>query len=441
LNDTDPQSRLGPKIITRSGHSISRADISNSALKVLYRLDKAGYQAFLVGGGVRDLLLGLRPKDFDVATDARPEEVKALFGNARLIGRRFKLAHVRFGREVVEVVTFRGAAAVEHDDREQSDSGRILRDNVFGAIEEDIWRRDFTVNALYYNIADFTIWDYTTGLEDVESRTLRLIGDPETRYREDPVRMLRAIRLAAKLNFEIAPETAEPIERLGPLLRDVPPARLFDETLKLFQAGHAVRSLELLMRYRLLAYLFPYTAESIDNDTEGAVLRLIKEGLANTDHRVKTEQSVTPMFLYAVMLWHPIRAEAERLAKRDELRETEAVQLANDSIVSGQQRYTAFPKRFSLPMKDILVMQARFANRQGSRAQRLLEHKRFRAAYDFLLLRVSCGQADRELADWWTEVQGLSLEEQAKAFGAKRTKRRRPRRPRRRRSEASPAQQ
>jgi poly(A) polymerase len=439
LSDTESQPSPGPKIIPRSGHAISRADISNSALKVLYRLDKAGYQAFIVGGGVRDLLLGLRPKDFDVATDARPEQVRQLFGNSRLIGRRFKLAHVRFGREVVEVVTFRGAATAEDAEHQQTDSGRILRDNVYGAIEADVWRRDFTVNALYYNIADFTVWDYTTGLADVASRTLRLIGEPETRYREDPVRMLRAVRLAAKLEFDIAPETAEPIERLGGLLREVPPARLFEETLKLFQAGHAVRTFELLMKYGLLRYLFPYTADAIAGDASDGVLRLIRSGLENTDRRVRSEQSVTPMFLYAVMLWHAIRAEATRIEAQDGCSETEALLRASDTIVSGQQRYTAFPKRFSLPMKDILVMQQKFTSRRGARAQRLLEHKRFRAAYDFLVLRAQCGEVDAELASWWSEVQAMPEQEQQKAFDVKRTRRRRSRRRSgRREAQASP---
>jgi poly(A) polymerase len=404
----------------------------------MYRLDKAGYQAFLVGGGVRDLLLGREPKDFDVATNARPEQVRELFGNSRLIGRRFKLAHVRFGREIVEVVTFRGEPDVEHDDLKHADSGRILRDNVFGDIEEDVWRRDFTVNALYYNIADFTIWDFTSGMTDVESRTLRLIGDPETRYREDPVRMLRAIRLAAKLDFGIAAESADPIRRLGSLLRDVPPARLFDETLKLFQAGHAVRSLELLRQYKLLEYLFPFTAASIERHE--ATMNLLVEGLRNTDERVNTGQSVTPMFLYAVMLWQPISEEAELLQTHDDIGATEAMLIANDRIVSGQQSYTAFPKRFSLPMKDILVMQQKFTARRGARALRLLEHKRFRAAYDFLLLRARCGEADRELADWWTEVQGLSPEEQQTAFELKRARRRKSRRGGRRRGRAAESQ-
>jgi len=428
LNDTDSQSRPEPKIIPRSGHGISRADISKSALKVLYRLDKAGYQAFLVGGGVRDLLIGLKPKDFDVATNATPEQVKELFGNSRLIGRRFKLAHVRFGREVIEVVTFRGAADVEHDDRKSDETGRIIRDNVFGDIGEDIWRRDFTANALYYNIADYSVWDYTTGMEDVERRTLRLIGDPETRYREDPVRLLRAIRFAAKLNFDIAPDTAGSIKVQARLLRDVPAARLFDETLKLFQAGHAVRSLELLIEDGLLEYLFPYTAEALAKDEHGSVLPFLREGLANTDKRIREGQSVTPMFLYAVMLWHSIRATADKLKADEGIGDIEALLLANDTIVSAQQSYTSYPKRFSLPMKDILVMQHRFENRRGARAMRLLEHKRFRAGYDFLLLRAKCGQAAQDLADWWTEVQTLPVEEQRKAFDIRR---RRPRKPRR----------
>jgi poly(A) polymerase len=420
LNDTDSQPRPAPKIIPRSGHRISRAGISKNAVKVLYRLHNAGYQAFLVGGGVRDLLLGRDPKDFDVATDAEPDEVRQLFGNARLIGRRFKLAHVRFGRDIVEVVTFRAAADIEHDDRQHAASGRILRDNAYGDIEDDIWRRDFTVNALYYNIADFSVWDYTSGMEDIESRTLRLIGDPETRYREDPVRMLRAVRLAAKLDFTIAPETAEPIARLSPLLRDVPPARLFDETLKLFQAGHAARSFELLMQFGLLKNLFPHIAAVLDKDTDGQIRKFIHEGLHNTDQRVRQDQSVTPMFLYAILLWHPIRQLAEDLQAHEGVSEADAMLSAATRIVDEQQAYTSFPRRFSGPMKDVLVIQRRFTNKRGSRAIKLLEHKRFRAAYDFLLLRASIGEVDPAIAAWWTEVQELPAEGKRKAFEVKR---------------------
>ncbi len=364
MNDTDPQSHPGPNIIPRSDHNVSRANISHNAVKVLYRLNKAGYQAFLVGGGVRDLLLDLHPKDFDIATDARPEQIRALFGNCRLIGRRFRLAHVRFGREIIEVVTFRAAANVEHKHREHADSGRILRDNVYGTIEEDIWRRDFTVNALYYSIDDFSVWDYTSGMEDVSKRVLRLIGDPGMRYREDPVRMLRAARFAAKLNFTITAETAAPIRSLGKLLQDVPPARLFDETLKLFHAGHALQSLELLNQFDLLQYLFPHTAESLRAESGGKTLAFLQAGLANTDRRIKQDLPVTPMFLYAVLLWHPILERAAQIREAHDRGEVEALLNACDEIVSEQQSHTAYPRRFSVPMKDMLVMQKRLQNRR-----------------------------------------------------------------------------
>jgi poly(A) polymerase len=428
LNSTDTEPRARPTIIPRSEHSISRANVSSNALKVLYRLKNAGFSAFLVGGGVRDLLLDRHPKDFDVVTDALPEDVSELFRNCRLIGRRFRLAHVRFGRDIIEVATFRAASGEEeHEDREQSETGRILRDNVYGTIDEDIWRRDFTVNALYYNIADFTVWDYTTGLEDVKHRTLRLIGDPVTRYREDPVRMLRAVRLAAKLEFTIAPEAAAPISQLAELLRDVPAARLFDEVLKLFHAGYAVKSFDLLREYGLFEYLFPETAAVLDGAGGAAALAFIREGLRNTDVRVREDKPVTPTFLFAVFLWPVIKGLAAELEKEG-LEPSQALVEAAHRAVATQQQHTTFPKRFSVPMKEIVAMQARFDNRRGQRAARLLEHKRFRAAYDFLVLRSRCGEVEAEVADWWTKVQELPAEEQRQAFG---TKRRRPGRRRR----------
>jgi poly(A) polymerase len=428
LNDTDLQSRPAPRIVPRSEHNISRANISPNALKVLYRLRSAGFGAFLVGGGVRDLLLGLHPKDFDVVTDADPDQIQDLFRNCRLIGRRFRLAHVRFGRDIVEVATFRAAGAEPEDERAHSDSGRILRDNVYGTIDEDVWRRDFTVNALYYNIADFSIWDYTRGFDDVRSRTLRLIGDPETRYREDPVRMLRAVRFAAKLDFELAPETAAPIATLGGSLRDVPPARLFDELLKLFQSGYAEKSFDRLLKHDLLRYLFRDTCELLETEQRDQLIAFIRQGLASTDERVRADKPVTPMFLYAVFLWFPIRALALKL-QAEGWNETHAMLEASGRIVASQQ--TSFPRRFSSPMKELLVMQWRFNQRQGIRAVRLLQHKRFRAAYDFMLLRARCGEVDRETVDWWTEIQQLPPEEQQKLIGLKRRQGRRRRRGRR----------
>jgi len=380
------------------------------------------------------LLLGRYPKDFDVATDADPDEIQTLFRNCRLIGRRFRLAHVRFGRDVVEVATFRASGAEPEDERAHSDRGRILRDNVYGAIDEDVWRRDFTVNALYYNIADFSVWDYTHGFEDLRERTLRLIGDPETRYREDPVRMLRAIRFAAKLDFKLARETAAPLATLGELLRDVPPARLFDELLKLFQSGYAVKSFDLLLHYDLLRYLFNDTNALLASPEREQIVDFIRRGLASTDERVRDDKPITPMFLYAVFLWFPIRALALKL-QQEGWNDMHAMLEASQRILAAQQ--TTFPRRFSSPMKELLAMQWRFNQRQGARAARLLEHKRFRAAYDFLMLRAQCGEVDRETADWWTEIQRLSPEEQQKLIGLRRRegKRRRRGRGRGRRAE------
>jgi len=420
LNQSDIKIRPEPRIIARSNHRISRSDISENALKVLYRLKKAGFAAFIVGGGVRDLLLDLHPKDFDVVTDALPDEVRALFRNSRLIGRRFRLAHVRFGREIIEVATFRADLAGDHlesDRQHDVESGRILRDNVYGSIEEDIWRRDFTANALYYNIADFSVWDYTTGMDDIAARTLRLIGDPEQRYREDPVRMLRAIRFAAKLDFSIHETAAEPIPRLAPLLLDVPAARRFDEVLKLFQSGHAARSFDLLEEFGLIEYLFPVTAARLCDRDGDEVRQFIRLGLTGTDERVAQDKPITPMFLYAVMLWPAIRDLAQAVSARDGLAPSAALSEACYQISAAQQGCTALPKRYSVPMREVLQLQPRFETRTGVRAARFLEHKRFRAAYDFMVLRASCGEVDQELAQWWTEIQGRSEADVKSAFG------------------------
>ncbi|HEX5047237.1 MAG TPA: polynucleotide adenylyltransferase PcnB [Gammaproteobacteria bacterium] len=423
MNETDSNSPPGLVVVPRSDHNISRANISPNALKVLYRLRSAGFEAFLVGGGVRDLLLDRHPKDFDVVTNADPDQIQDLFRNCRLIGRRFRLAHVRFGRDVIEVATFRAAGAeADDDERAHSDSGRILRDNVYGTIDEDVWRRDFTVNALYYNIADFSVWDYVGGMADVRARTLRLIGNPETRYREDPVRILRAIRFAAKLDFQLSPEAAAPIASLGRLLKDVPPARLFDELLKLFHGGHAVRSFDLLLEYDVFRYLFADTNALLETGQRAKLVEFIRTGLAATDARIRADKPVTPMFLYAVFLWFPIRALADRL-QQEGWSESHAVVEASNRIVAGQQ--TSFPRRFSSPMKELLAMQWRFEQRQGARAARLLQHKRFRAAYDFLLLRARCGEVGQESVDWWTEIQQLPPAEQQKLMGLKRQGRRR----------------
>ncbi len=371
---------------------------------MLYRLRGAGYEAHLVGGGVRDLLLGREPKDFDVATDALPEEVKAVFRNCRLIGRRFRLAHVHFGREIIEVATFRGIQRPDTQSDHQTDEGRILRDNVYGTIEEDALRRDFTVNALYYNIEDFSVVDYAGGVKDIEDGVLRLMGAPETRYREDPVRMLRAARFAAKLGFKLDPATEAPIAELGGLLNDVPAARLFEEVLKLFMGGMAVATFEKLRHFGLFEHLFPATEASLAYEEHEFPLTLVLKGLENTDMRIAAGQPVAPFFLFAVLLWEPVRSLAEAL-QADGMAPYPAFQQAANSVMETQLQQVSIPRRHTTTMREVWGLQSRFEQIRGKRPHRLASHPRFRAAYDFLLLRAHSGEADVELADWWTTFQ------------------------------------
>ena len=393
------------RIITRDQHDISRKQMSPNALRVLYRLREAGFGAYLVGGAVRDLLVGGSPKDYDVATDATPEQVKALFRNCRLIGRRFRLAHVVYGREIIEVATFRAGGGDDTEgDRKVHADGRLLRDNIYGNIEEDAIRRDFTANALYYAIEDFSVRDYTGGFADVEARLLRLIGDPEARYREDPVRMLRAARLAAKLGFTIESATAEPIPRLAPLLAESAPARLFEETLKMFLSGHAVASFELLEANGLLPALLPETAQALASNKSGALRRMLIEGLRNTDRRVAADEPVSPAFLYAVLLW-PAYCRALALLQAQGVHAVEAQRRAADRVSLHQVSRTALPRRFSLPMQEIWLLQPRFSLRQRKRVFRLLAHPRFRAAFDFLELRLTASSEHAEDVAFWREAQ------------------------------------
>lgn len=385
-----------------------------------------------MGGGVRDALLGLHPKDFDIATNASPDEVRALFSNCRLIGRRFRLAHVRFGREIIEVATFRAATdgSEKHIDVEHDHEGRILRDNVYGSIEEDVWRRDFTCNALYYNIADFSIWDFVGGVKDVERRRLELIGDPDKRLREDPVRMLRAVRFAAKLDFRIAEDVEESILKNRELLSNVPAARLFDEFLKMFQAGHAEETFDKLREYKLFRMLFPETDKALDNDQD--FLKFTRMALANTDRRVAADKSVTPMFLLGVFLWAPVKEYAEKLRAKEKMSVSQSLSLASYEIAGLQQSRVSIPRRFTTPMREMLAMQPRFDINRGKRASKLLEHRRFRAAYDFMILRAKCGDFDAELAEFWTKVQDQNVDQRSKSFEldtkSQSTRRRRPRR-------------
>jgi poly(A) polymerase len=404
------------RVIPRDQHRISRKDISSGALRVLYRLNEAGYAAHLVGGAVRDLLLGGHPKDFDIATNATPEDVRRLFRNCRLIGRRFRLAHVVFGQEIVEVATFRGSSDDGSGDRHVVD-GRILRDNVYGTIEEDAVRRDFTVNALYYDIADFSVRDYVGGYDDLDARVLRLIGDPVQRYREDPVRMLRAVRLATKLDFAIAPEAREPFADLGELLLHAPPARLFDESLKMLLAGNGLRSFRALEQSGLLADVFPLTARALAFRGGEHYRALIEAGLAGTDARIAQGKSVTPAFLFAILLWGAVRAQVEREVARG----TDvnlAWQRVSHHVIAEQAKHVAIPRRFGMIMQEMWTLQPRFEQRMKKRVFRLMAHPRFRAAYDFLLLRAAESPAMAELGQWWTQAQEMPHEALAEQLAA-----------------------
>ncbi|MFP4278603.1 MAG: polynucleotide adenylyltransferase PcnB [Halochromatium sp.] len=427
LPDTLPE----PLIVPRPEHTISRANISPNALKVLNRLKQAGFQAYLVGGGVRDLLLGHEPKDFDIATDATPEEVRDVFRNCRLIGRRFRLAHVFFGREIVEVATFRGSHAEGGSETQVTEQGMILRDNVYGSITEDALRRDFTVNALYYNIADFSLVDYAGGLADIEQGCLRLIGDdPVARYREDPVRMLRAVRFACKLGFVIDPDCAAPIRDLAELLGEISPARLFEETLKLFHGGFALQAFEKLRHHDLFAQLFPETDACLARQDHDFPITFVSRGLDNTDRRILEGKPVAPAFLFAVLLWEPVRLRYRALLGEG-MASAEAMALAAHEVASAQQRRVAIQKRFALPMREIWAMQPQLERRQGKRPLVLLSHPRFRAAYDFLLLRAEAGETDPELAQWWARFQEVDAAERVKMLGgsAARKRKRRKRKP------------
>ena len=408
---------LEPRVIPRDAHPVSRKDISSSALRVLYRLRDAGFDGYLVGGAVRDLIVGGHPKDFDIATNATPEEVRHLFRNCRLIGRRFRLAHVVFGREIIEVATFRANVDDGSGDREVHDGGRLLRDNVYGTIEEDAVRRDFTVNALYYAIEDFSVRDYVGGFEDAQNRLMRLIGDPETRYREDPVRMLRAVRLAAKLGFEIEAATAEPIPRLAGLLAEAAPARLFEECLKLFLSGHAVESFLRLEKHGLLPVLLPESAQALKANRSGALRRMLLEGLRGTDERVANDEPVSPAFLFALLLW-PAYCRALATLQAQGMHAVEAQRRAADRVTVHQLQTIALPRRFSLPMQEIWLLQTRFSLRQRKRVFRLLSHPRFRAAFDFLSIRQAASPEHAEDIAFWREAQTQSGDELAAQLDA-----------------------
>jgi poly(A) polymerase len=419
-------SEAAPLRVPRAKHGIARERLTPAAARICAVLREGGFSAYVVGGAVRDLLLGIPPVDFDVATDARPEQVKPLFRRALIIGRRFRLVHVVMGQETIEVSTFRSA---DGDTSEKDEHGRVLRDNVYGTQEGDALRRDFTVNALYYDPATEEVLDFHGGLADLKKRMLRVIGDPETRYREDPVRMLRAVRLAAKLGLTLDPATRQPIRSLAPLMERVPPARLFDEMLKLLLSGHASACLRQLREVGLHKGLLPLLDVILEQPLGE---RFVTLALAQTDERVLAGRPVSPAFLFAALLWHEVLAAWKVRQTRGE-RPIPALETAMDEVLDTQCAKLAITRRLTATMREVWAMQSRFESRSGNRAYRLLEAPRFRMAYDFLALRAASGEVPAELETWWRGFQAADVDARKAMLlpetGPKKRRRRRKKRP------------
>jgi poly(A) polymerase len=399
-----------PAVIPHARHGIRREALSNGSRRVAETLQDNGYQAFVVGGAVRDLLAGIDPKDFDVATDATPEQVRQCFRRARIIGRRFQIVHVMMGQETVEVTTFRGHHGQQDTPRAQTDAqGRVLRDNVFGSQKEDAARRDFTVNALYYDPVTETVTDYHQGLADLERKTLRMIGHPATRYREDPVRMLRAVRLAAKLDFSIDADTLRPLGELASLIENVPPSRLFDALLKLLTSGHSVKCLQRLRAEGLHHGLLPLLDVILE---QSLGKRFVTLALENTDRRVHEGRPISPGFLFATLLWNEVLNQWEALKTGGE-RPIPALYLAMDNVLDAQAEKLAITRRVVGDIKDIWALQPRFEVRSGKRPHGLLEQPRFKAGLDFLLMRAESGEVDAALGQWWLDFLNADGETRA----------------------------
>lgn len=394
---------IQPKKIHAASLKINKELISKNVLKIIEKLNASGFQAYLVGGCIRDLMLGMHPKDFDLTTDAKPQEIRRLFKNCRLIGRRFRLAHIRFGRELIEVATFRSSAENNQADILRSSRGRILRDNAYGSIEDDVFRRDFRCNALYYDTVSNYILDYVGGLKDIKSKRLVMIGNAHRRLHEDPVRMIRAIRFAAKLNFNIDAQLASSIKKNSGLLESIPAARIFDEFLKLFQSGYAESTFELLVKFGLFKELFPQTDEQINSD---ATLKgFIVAALQNTDLRFIEKKPITPMFLLGVFLWGPILKYSSNIKKRKKCSQSRSLVISTYKVIAMNSNRMAIPKRFSSLMSEMIAMQPRFEIISSKQAKLLSRLRIFRAAYDFLLLRSLVGDCSEEVIKFWSKVQ------------------------------------
>ncbi|MEO7741937.1 MAG: polynucleotide adenylyltransferase PcnB, partial [Usitatibacter sp.] len=415
-----------PVVYGRDKHAIGKESISRCARRTCEELQRAGYLAFVVGGAVCDLLLGRRPKDFDIATSATPDEVRAVFRRSRIIGRRFQIVHVLCGAEMVEVSTFRAHFSREAEEDNRDEHGRMLSDNIFGTQAEDAMRRDFTVNALFYDPVKEEVWDYVHGLKDLKAKKLVMIGDPATRYREDPVRMLRAARLSAKLGLEIDARTAEPIAELKHLLENVPQARLFEEILKLLLSGNAVDCVRVLRELHLHHGLLPLLDTALEDPDTGP---FAMAALRATDERLAADKPVSPAFLLAALLWGQVEKNLERFEDKGQAT-IPALHSAMHEALDLQRDTLAIPKRFDATMKELWLMQPRFLQRGGHRPFRLLEHPRFRAAYDFFELRAASANAPQETAKWWERFQDASPDEREKMLvseesGPKKKRRRR----------------
>lgn len=434
---TATPNKLIPEVVPRNAHNMRNSDLSPNTLKVLQHLISKGYKAYAVGGCIRDKLMGYKPKDFDVVTNATPEQIKACFRNCRLIGRRFRLAHITFGREIIEVATFRGHHDSEDTSNEaeneatnnkakasatstkpkkiadgvlakKNEAGQLLRDNIFGSIEEDAARRDFTFNAMYFDVSDESILDFAKGLDSISSRTIVMIGDSALRFREDPVRMIRAIRFSCKLNMRLPDNLSQSIQKHAYLLANIPPARLFEEVSKLLLSGSGEATFISLRKHNLLTQLFPLLAALLKDDTSKEY-QFICKMLRNTDVRISNELRITPAFLYAAFLWYPMEERAQELMFESSVPMHDAINVASSEILFQQSRRVMIPKRFSMPVKEIWSLQLRLQRRQGRRCLQLLTHPKFRAAYDFLLLRSSVeGGPLLEIAQWWTSLQEVS---------------------------------
>ncbi|HLD17430.1 MAG TPA: polynucleotide adenylyltransferase PcnB [Coxiellaceae bacterium] len=397
-----------PCIIPREQHNISRKDISEACLKVLYRLHNAGFQAYLVGGSVRDLLLGRTPKDFDVVTDAHPDKVRDVFRNSRLIGRRFKLVHVFYDNEIIEVSTFRST---------ESEQGIGMHDNQYGTLEEDVWRRDFTVNALYYNIADYSVVDYVGGMQDLQKRTIRVIGNPEKRFEEDPIRLLRAIRLSAKLDFAISPDIETCFQSMRSFIQKVSPARVFDELLKIFFMGHSHVTYHALMQYDYMSLFFPQLVKTLNQPHSDEGAHFIEKCLLASDQRFSDNLPINPGFLFAVFLWPTLQ---ERLKKHPMYKKRffYALHSCVGDVLQKQVQTLKIPKRFTAMMRDIWLLQYHLKRKRGRRVYRTFSHRYYRAGIDFMALRVANGESQQDLVDWWRTFEVATASEREKMCGS-----------------------